>query len=95
MVTSLQYNLIAVVKSSTVSTDILGPTYSLFPYGTRTHNMYLVGPRHLEQTPFRINQKLLDPAGCQQDSMQLIHKITQATSLVSPMLISLATGVRV
>ena len=95
MVTSLQYNLIAVVKSSTVSTDILGPTYSLFPYGTRTLNMYLVGPRHLEQTPLRINQKLLDPAGCQQDSMQLLQKFTQATSLVSPMLISLATGATV
>ena len=95
MATPLQYNLIAVVESSTVSTDILGPTYSLFPYGTRTLNMYLVGPRHLEQTPLRINQKLLDPAGCQQDSMQLLHKITQATSLVSPMLISLATGATV
>ena len=56
MATPLQYNLIAVVESSTVSTDILGPTYSLFPYGTRTLNMYLVGPRHLEQTPLRINQ---------------------------------------
>ena len=95
MATPLQCNLIAVVESSTVSTDILGPTYSLFPYGTRTLNMYLVGPRHLEQTPLRINQKLLDPAGCQQDSMQLLHKFTQATSLVSPMLISLATGVTV
>ena len=95
MATPLQYNLIAVVESSTVSTDILGPTYSLFPYGTRTLNMYLVGPRHLEQTPLRINQKLLDPAGCQQDSMQLLHKFTQATSLVSPMLISLATGATV
>ena len=77
MATPLQYNLIAVVESSTVSTDILGPTYSLFPCGTRTLNMYLVGPRHLEQTPLRINQKLLDPAGCQQDSMQLLHKFTQ------------------
>ena len=95
MATPLQYNLIAVVESSTVSTDILGPTYSLFPYETRTLNMYLVGPRHLEQTPLRINQKLLDPAGCQQDSMQLLHKFTQATSLVSPMLISLATGATV
>ena len=32
--------------------------------------MYLVVPRHLEQTPLRINQKLSDSAGCQQDSMQ-------------------------
>ena len=95
MATPLQCNLIAVVESSTVSTDILGPTYSLFPNGTRTLNMYLVVPRHLEQTPLRINQKLLDPAGCQQDSMQLLHKFTQATSLVSPMLISLATGATV
>ena len=70
MATPLQCNLIAVVESSTVSTDILGPTYSLFPYGTRTLNMYLVVPRHLEQTPLRINQKLSDPVGCQQDSMQ-------------------------
>ena len=93
MATPLQYNLIAVVESSTVSTDILGPTYSLFPYGTL--NMYLAGPRHLEQTPLRINQQLSDPVGCQQDSMQLLHKITQATSLVSPMLISLATGAMV
>ena len=57
MATPLQCNLIAVVESSTVSTDILGPTYSLFPYGTRTLNMYLVVPRHLEQTPLRINQQ--------------------------------------
>ena len=82
MATPLQCNLIAVVESSTVSTDILGPTYSLFPYGTRTLNMYLVVPRHLEQTPLRINQQLSDPAGCQQDSMQLLHKFTQATSLL-------------
>ena len=95
MATPLQSNLIAVVESTTVSTDILRPTYSLFPYGTRTLNMYSVRPRHLEQTPLRINQKLSDPAGCQQDSMQHAAATQIHPGHVSPMLVSLATGATV